>query len=466
MADRIYFLGIGGTLMGNLAILAKQSGYNVFGSDSKIYPPMSDLLRAAEIPVTEGFEQGQLEPPPSAVVIGNANLPRGIESLEYVMDADIPYMSGAEWLGRNVLAGRHVFAVAGTHGKTTTTGMLAWILEHAGKQPGFLIGGAPLNFADSARLGESNCFVVEADEYDTSYFDRQAKFMHYRPRTLLINNIEFDHADIYQDLAAIQFQFHHLIRTVPRTGRIVAPWARRAVDEVLQRGIWTPISFTCVDPDEKEMATSRNQDRWWARTTTADGSSFKLYHNAKQVGSLEWDHYGLHNVSNAIQAIVAAREAGVSVANSLAALREFRGVKRRMEVIASKGTLTVYDDFAHHPTAIKSTLQGLRNRVGQEHILAVVEPRSHTMQLGTHREPLTMCCSPADHVIWFRGDNVEMDLPSLARNNIVPSDVMDNHDALAARICRLPDKPSHVVLMSNGGFGGIYEKVRANLNQV
>ena len=463
MAERIYFLGIGGTLMGNLAILAKQAGYDVRGSDRKIYPPMSDLLAAAEIPIEEGFEQAHLEPPPDVVVIGNANLPRGAESLEFVLDADIPYMSGAEWLGRNVLAGRHVFAVAGTHGKTTTTGMLTWILEHAKKHPGFLVGGAPLNFDASAQLGSSKYFVVEADEYDTSYFDRQAKFMHYRPRTLLINNIEFDHADIYSDLDAIQFQFHHLIRTVPRSGRIIAPWGMRAVDEVIEQGIWTPISYTCVDPTSKELEASKGVDFWHAKTIASDGSNFDLFHNRRKIGALHWRHYGHHNVSNALQAITAAREAGVTIRESLAALATFEGVKRRMEVLARKGGLTVYDDFAHHPTAILTTLQGLRNRVGREHILAVVEPRSHTMQLGTHREPLTTCCSPADNVIWFKGDNVDMDLDALAENNIVPSEVMDDHDELVDKICQPVDRPSHVVLMSNGGFGGIYDMVRERL---
>ena len=463
MAERIYFLGIGGTLMGNLAILAKQAGYEVSGSDQKIYPPMSDQLAAAGIPTEEGFEQAHLNPPPDLVVIGNANLPRGSESLEFILDTDIPYMSGAEWLGRNVLAGRHVFAVAGTHGKTTTTGMLTWILESAGKHPGFLIGGAPVNFDAPARLGSSKYFVVEADEYDTSYFDRQAKFMHYKPRTLLINNIEFDHADIYTDLAAIQFQFHHLVRTVPRTGRIIAPWGTRTVDEVLAQGLWTPISFTRVDPTSKELEASKAVDFWHAKTVASDGSTFDLFHNRRKIGALEWQHFGHHNVSNALQAITAAREAGVSIRESLEALSTFEGVKRRMEIVATKDGLTVYDDFAHHPTAILTTLQGLRNRIGREHILAVVEPRSHTMQIGTHREPLTTCCSPADKVIWFKGHNVAMDLDALADSNIVPSEVMFDHDELVDKICQPVDEPTHIVLMSNGGFGGIYDKIRERL---
>ncbi len=464
MSERIYFLGIGGTLMGNLAILAKQAGFDVAGSDRTIYPPMSDVLARAGISVKEGFDHADLIPYPSQVVLGNANLPRGAEPLEFVLDADIPYLSGAEWLGRNVLAGRHVFAVAGTHGKTTTTAMLTWILEHANKKPGFLIGGAPLNFNASARLGSSKYFVVEADEYDTSYFDRQAKFMHYRPRTLLINNIEFDHADIYPDLAAIQYQFHHLIRTVPRKGRIIVPWKMRAVDEVLKKGLWTPVSYTSVNPETLDLEASADIDLWHAKTLASDSSAFVLFHNGRRIGSLEWEQYGIHNVSNALQAIAAAHEAGVSLRQSLQALGSYKGVKRRMEVIISKDDLTIYDDFAHHPTAILTTLQGLRNRIGRERILAVVEPRSHTMQMGTHREPLTTCCSPADDVIWFKGAGIDMDLDALATHNIVPSTVIDDHAQLVTQICQPVSAPCHVVLMSNGGFGGIYDKIRERLS--
>ena len=452
--------------MGNLAILAKEAGFEVGGSDRKIYPPMSDLLRDAEIKVDEGFDRSHFEPRPAFVVIGNANLPRGTESLEFVLDNDIPYVSGAEWLGRNVLASHHVFAVAGTHGKTTTTGMLTWMLECAGKNPGFLVGGAPSNFKQSARLGGGKYFVVEADEYDTSYFDRQAKFMHYRPTTLLINNIEFDHADIYSNLAAIQFQFHHLVRTVPRTGRIVVPWGMQSVDEVLQRGVWSPLSYTLVDPSEKELKSSSTADDLWvAKTLRTDGSAFHLFHNSKHVGTLAWEQFGIHNVHNAVQAIVAAKEAGVSVEASLKALESFSGVKRRMEIIAQTDHLTVYDDFAHHPSAILTTLQGLRNRVGLDHILAIVEPRSHTMQMGTHREPLATCCSPADRVIWFNSDNIDMNLENVASTNIVPSAVIDDYETLIEEICKSGERerPTHAVLMSNGGFGGIYEKIRDRL---
>lgn len=453
--------------MGNLAILAKEAGFEVGGSDRKIYPPMSDQLRAAAIQVDEGFSQSHFEPRPAMVVIGNANLPRGSESLEFVLNNDIPYVSGAEWLGRNVLSHHHVFAVAGTHGKTTTTGILSWMLECGKKQPGFLVGGAPSNFDNSAQLGGGKYFVVEADEYDTSYFDRQAKFMHYRPTTLLINNIEFDHADIYDDLAAIQFQFHHLIRTVPQKGRIVVPWGSPAVDEVLNQGVWSPLSYTTVDPTPRELrASSTVKDLWVARTLHSDGSAFDLFHNGTKLGRVEWNQFGIHNVHNAIQAVVAAQEAGVSVETSLKALESFSGVKRRMEIIAKKDQLTVYDDFAHHPTAILTTLQGLRNRVGLDHILAIVEPRSHTMQLGTHREPLATCCSPADEVVWFKTGNIDMNLDAVASSNIVPSTVLDDHTALIDKICDYGDggRPSHAVLMSNGGFGGIYDKLRERLS--
>ena len=466
MQSRVYFLGIGGTLMGSLAILAKQAGYSVSGSDGKIYPPMSTMLAEAGIEVHEGFEPEQLQPPPDAVVIGNANLPRGAESLEYVLEQKLNYESGAEWLGRHILRSRSVIAVAGTHGKTSTASMLAWILESNGRSPGYLIGGVPLNLNVPAQLGSGMHFVVEADEYDTSYFDRRAKFMHYRPQTLLINNIEYDHADIYADLAAIQYQFHHVIRSVPRNGRIVVPWDAKNVQDVLNMGCWSNLSYTAVDPTvgEIEIAISSGVDFWYAKTRSPDGSIFKVFHNNQDCGELEWELYGQHNVANALQTIVAALEAGVAPKESLSALATFKGIKRRMEVVATKGSLTVYDDFAHHPTAVATTLQGLRDRVGSDKILAVIEPRTHTMQMGTHRDELLSCCGAADRVIWFNGPNVTMDIETVAKNNVVPSSVVDDIDKLCDEICHPPDSTTHVVLMSNGGFGGIYEKVRARLS--
>lgn len=466
MKKRIYFLGIGGTLMGSLAILAKEAGYEVSGSDGKIYPPMSTLLSAAKVEVHEGFKTTHLLPPPDTVVIGNANLPRGVESLEYVLNQKLHYESGAEWLGRNILPDRTVYAVAGTHGKTSTASMLAWIFEETGRSPGYLIGGAPLNFKSSARLGTGRQFIVEADEYDTSYFDRRAKFMHYPPDTLLINNIEFDHADIYADLASIQYQFHHLIRTVPATGRIVVPWGSTAMEEVLEKGCWSKLSYTSPQPIPRSSKVSHTSefDLWYAEVLRQDGSEVAIFHNHELQGNLRWGLMGQHNVSNGLQAIAAAFEAGVPPLDALAALRTFKGIKRRMEVFAVKGSLTFYDDFAHHPTAITTTLQGLRDRVGTDKITAVIEPRTHTMQMGAHREALRSCCAAADEAIWFKSDQVSMDLKELAAQSSVRSVVFDDLDALVDEVCHTTDVARHVVLMSNGGFGNVYERIRRRLS--
>ena len=451
--------------MGSLAILAKEAGFEVFGSDGKIYPPMSKLLKDAEIDVHEGFDASLLQPPPDTVVIGNANLPRGSESLEYVLNHGLHYESGAEWLGRNILHNRHVIAVAGTHGKTTTASMLAWILEHADLSPGYLIGGAPKNFETSARLGTGQHFVIEADEYDTSYFDRRAKFMHYRPQTLLINNIEYDHADIYPNLEAIQYQFHHLIRTVPGNGRIIVPLATRPVDEVLKQGCWSNLTHTTIEQALGNASAKdlEDIDCWHANPVKPDWSETDIHHNQIHEGRLNWKLLGKHNVSNALQAIAAAYEAGVTPSKSLDALSNFKGIKRRMEVFAKKELLTFYDDFAHHPTAIKSTLQGLRDRVGRETIVAVIEPRTHTMQMGTHREALQSCCRSADQVFWFKSEQVSMDLAELIKQSDVPSKIFDDLDKLIETLCQTVGQPTHVVLMSNGGFGNIYEKIRERL---
>ena len=466
MAERIYFLGIGGSLMGNLALLALEAGYAVTGSDNKIYPPMSDILATAGIQVYEGFSEDQLDPPPQTVVIGNANLPRGHAGIEYILKEELPYLSGAEWLGTQILPGPHVMAVAGTHGKSTTSALLTWILEFAGKQPGFLMGGVTKNFDVAARLGSGDYFVVEADEYDTSYFDRRAKFMHYRPRTLLINNLEFDHADIYDNLDAIVYQFHHLIRTVPEDGRIIVPWGDLDIDELLVQGCWSPVSYTMVEPSERQLERSAKieEDLWIANKLNSDGSKFAVSYNHEKVGEVEWSMFGDHNVSNALQAIAGSQEAGVELEQSLAALSTFQGLKRRMELIAKAGNLHVYDDFAHHPTAIQTTLNGLRDRVGPDvEVIAVIEPRSHTMQRGDHEEALRTSCGSADKVYWYKSGQVAMDLVKLSDSNLIESEVMDDIDPLVDRICEQPDLPRHVVLMSNGGFDGIYDRVRTRL---
>ena len=464
---RLYFLGIGGTLMGSLAQLARQHGFDVSGFDRALYPPMSDQLAAAGIEVFEGFDPGQLHPQPDLAIIGNAGMPRGHEAVEYVLDNDIPYTSGAEWLGEAILRERWTIAAAGTHGKTTTASMVAHILAEAGLDPGFLIGGVPANFPASARLGAMPFFVVEADEYDTSYFDRRSKFLHYRPKTLIINNLEFDHADIFDDLDQIKQQFHHLVRAVPRSGLIIAPGHDANVQATLGRGCWTPVSTFALEesgtpPQDSRIATA---DQWHAVDIDPDGRRFTVSLNGMSLGSVDWQLMGRHNVANALAALAAARHAGVSATHGIAALRSFRGVQRRMELIVDLPGLKVYDDFAHHPTAIRTTLQGLRARVGTERIVAVVEPRTHTMSLGTLRGELVNCCAAADEAIWFRGDNIQWDVAEVVRNSHAPASVETNIARLVDRVAALADsqRPTHVVIMSNGGFGGIYERLQNRL---
>jgi len=458
LTGSLYFLGIGGTLMGGLALLAKAKGYRVTGSDGAIYPPMSNQLAAAGIDAYEGFEPAQLRPPPDLVVIGNAQLPRGHPAIEHILNENLPYVSGAEWLGSAVLRERWVLAVSGTHGKTTTASMVAAILAHAGLAPGFMIGGVPRDFGESARLGSAPFFVVEADEYDTSYFDRRSKFVHYRPRTLVINNLEYDHADIFDSLRAIQTQFHHLIRTVPGDGLIVAPTQDQAVDKVLRQGCWTPVArFGSGQPPRRAFECDSGE--WWlAANVAADGSAFDVVLNDANCGRVSWPLTGEHNVANALAAIAATRHAGVPAEVAVAALSAFQGVKRRMEVIARRDALCVYDDFAHHPTAIRTTLEGLRRRVGNEQIVAVVEPRTHTMSLGALRHDLATCCAAANEAIWFRGPNLKWDLMDVVRDSVVPATVADDVDRIVNRFTRPRRRPCHVVIMSNGGFGGIREK--------
>ncbi|MGI9325927.1 MAG: UDP-N-acetylmuramate:L-alanyl-gamma-D-glutamyl-meso-diaminopimelate ligase [Pseudomonadales bacterium] len=460
MSQHLYFLGIGGTLMGSLAQLAKELGYRVSGSDKALYPPMSDQLAAAGIEVFEGFDPEQLQPAPDLIVLGNAGLPRGHPGVEYILEQGLRYTSGAAWLGEEILHDRWVLAVSGTHGKTTTASMLAWILEHAGLNPGYLIGGVPKNFAQSARLGESPFFVIEADEYDTSYFDRRSKFVHYRPRTLIINNLEYDHADIFADLAAIQTQFHQLLRTVPSSGLIIAPSQSEAVNETLSQGCWTPVS-RFGEHQKRQSMDSDNGEFWHADNSSADATTFDVCLGEENLGTLSWPLLGEHNKHNALAAIAAARHAGVPVAAGIAALAEFQGVTRRMDLIAQVNGVSVYDDFAHHPTAIRTTLQGLRKQVGNDEIIAVIEPRSHTMSLGTLRHELITCCAPADQVFWFRGENIKWDLSEVVSQCVVPAQQFDDLDKLVGALARLSgtERKRHIVIMSNGAFGGIYTKL-------
>lgn len=439
----IHILGICGTFMGSLAQLAKGLGHRVTGSDANVYPPMSTQLAAADIEIFQGFGAEQFAETPDLVVIGNA-MSRGNPAVEYVLERGLPYTSGPQWLSQAVLPGKWVLAAAGTHGKTSTASMLAWILEYAGFEPGFLIGGVPGNFAQSARLGGSDFFVVEADEYDTAFFDKRSKFVHYRPRTLIINNLEYDHADIFPDLAAIQTQFHHLIRTVPGSGTILYPDAEPAIDSVLERGCWS-----------QTLALGRD---WRAEVTDSCGRQFEVYHNEKQVGQVAWHCIGQHNVANGLAAIAAAHSVGVATIEACNALAEFKGVKRRLELLADIQGTKVYDDFAHHPTAIATTLDGLRAQVGEEPITAVVELRSNTMKSGHHNRILAQSCCAADRVLWYQaGDNDNLD--DLVHHSCVPAKLCQNLEDIVATVSRTAKVPGHVVVMSNGGFGGIHDKL-------
>ncbi|MCR9260141.1 MAG: UDP-N-acetylmuramate:L-alanyl-gamma-D-glutamyl-meso-diaminopimelate ligase [Pseudomonadaceae bacterium] len=466
MTRHIYFLGIGGTLMGSLAQLAQQMGFSVSGSDVSVYPPMSDQLAAAGITAHEGFDPAQLDPEPDMIVIGNAGLPRGHEAVEYILEKGLAYTSGAQWLGETVLRNRWVLAVAGTHGKTTTASMLAWILEQAGLSPGYLIGGAPKNFEQSARLGESPFFVVEADEYDTSYFDRRSKFVHYRPRTLILNNLEYDHADIFPDIAAIQTQFHNLLRTVPKTGLILAPSNDDHINEVLAMGCWSDVARVGERAPRKVISNDTGE-HWQVGATSTDGSEFDVMLNGESQGRVSWPLIGKHNQTNALNAIAAARHAGVPVSAAIDALAGFSGVRRRMELLFENESFALYDDFAHHPTAIRTTLEGLRKQAGSDDIIALIEPRTHTMSLGTLRHELTTCVAAADQVIWYRGENIKWDLGEVAQHCVVPAQMLDSHEAVINTVMDLATterrRKCHVVIMSNGAFGGIYRNLTDRL---
>jgi UDP-N-acetylmuramate: L-alanyl-gamma-D-glutamyl-meso-diaminopimelate ligase len=452
----VHILGICGTFMGGIAALARAAGHRVTGSDQNVYPPMSDQLRALGIELITGYDPGQLDLKPDVVVVGNV-MSRGNPLIEALLDSDIPYTSGPEWLARHVLADRWVLAVAGTHGKTTTTSMLTWILEYAGLDPGFLVGGVPANFDVTARLGSGVHFVVEADEYDTAFFDKRAKFVHYRPRTAILNNLEHDHADIYPDVAAIQWQFHQLLRMVPRRGLVVAKAGDANLEQLLKQGCWTPIERYAVEPVPGLG--------WQAvLAPQADGSSFAVVHAGKAVGEVTWPLLGLHNVENALAAISAARHAGVDPVVAIAALREFRGVRRRMEVRGVARGVTVYDDFAHHPTAIATTLDGLRRKVDGQRIIAVLEPRSNTMKLGTHRDALAASLQTADRVWLYQGPDVKWDVRSLGQSLGAKASVATTIDELVAALATEAGPDNHVLIMSNGAFGGVHGKLLERLS--
>ncbi|MBK0392041.1 UDP-N-acetylmuramate:L-alanyl-gamma-D-glutamyl-meso-diaminopimelate ligase [Ramlibacter algicola] len=449
----IHILGICGTFMGGVAALAREAGHKVTGCDAGVYPPMSDQLRELGIELVEGYGADQMAFNPDVWVIGNvvsrARQPDGrprYPLMEAILESGARYTSGPQWLAEHVLQGRHVLAVAGTHGKTTTTSMLTWVLEQAGLQPGFLVGGVPLNFGRSARLGSGKCFVIEADEYDTAFFDKRSKFVHYRPRTAVLNNLEFDHADIFDDLAAIERQFHHLVRTVPASGRVVVNGVEESLDRVLHQGCWSEVrSFGAAVSDF---------------TAEGDPSTFDVLQRGERVGRVAWDLSGTHNQLNALAAIAAADHVGVSPAKAAEALGSFQNVRRRMELRGESGGVKVYDDFAHHPTAIRTTLDGLRRKLGTGggRILAVFEPRSNTMKLGAMKAQLPWSLEQAELSFCHSGG-----LGWDAREALAPlgdkAQVGDTIDEVVRQVVAAARTGDHVVCMSNGGFGGIHERL-------
>lgn len=446
---RIHILGICGTFMGGLAVLARQLGHTVTGCDEQVYPPMSDTLQAAGIEIIQGYDPEQLPKELDCVVVGNA-LSRGNPALEYVLNKGLPYCSGPQWLAEHVLRHCHVLAVAGTHGKTTTSSILAWILQQAGIQPGYLIGGVANNFNKTAELGSGKYFVIEADEYDSAFFDKRSKFLHYRPRTLIMNNLEFDHADIFTDLEAIKAQFQILLRTVPAAGSVIYPDDEPALLDVISRGCWS---------SQQTIATP-NAD-WRAQEVKSDGSEFSIWHRDQKLGRVNWNMLGQHNVRNGLAAVVAAHEVGVPIDSAIKGLNSFEGVKRRMELRGEVNSITIYDDFAHHPTAIETTLSGLRARVGQDRIVVILQFGSNTMKQGVHGDRLANSLRDADHIVLLRPDGWN---------------IRGLHNELGQRVesfesvegilkhCQSALRPrDHVVIMSNKGFAGIHQRLLTQL---
>jgi UDP-N-acetylmuramate: L-alanyl-gamma-D-glutamyl-meso-diaminopimelate ligase len=440
--------------MGGVALLARELGFEVSGSDANVYPPMSTQLQAAGITLCEGYEARHLQPAPDLVIVGNA-LSRGNPAVEYLLNSPIPYISGPQWLAENLLAARWVLAVAGTHGKTSTSSLLAWILEQADMAPGFLIGGVPGNFGVSARLGKSDFFVVEADEYDTAFFDKRSKFVHYRPRTLCLNNLEFDHADIFADLEAIKTQFHHLLRTVPGEGLVIHRHADAALDDVLARGCWSQTS---------SFGSGGGSD-WRVERAQPDGSSFEIVH-AGERALVEWELRGQHNIENALAAVAAAHHVGVPLKIAVQGLASFAGVKRRMELLAEIDGIRVYDDFAHHPTAIATTLQGLRAQVGEERIWALIEPRSRSMRMGQHRAALSDATAQANRVIWYQPAGLDWDLHDVVQSSVVQAQLCSSTEDMIQTVVADSRPGDHIVIMSNGGFGGIHQSLVGELAQL
>jgi UDP-N-acetylmuramate: L-alanyl-gamma-D-glutamyl-meso-diaminopimelate ligase len=445
---RIHVMGVCGTFMAGVAVIAKQAGHEVSGSDLNVYPPMSTQLELQGIELKNGYTPENLDKTIDCVIVGNV-VSRGNPLMEYILEHQIPFMSGPQWLAENILQGRWVLAVSGTHGKTTTTSMLTWILEFAGLNPGFLIGGVPENFGVSARIGDAPFFVIEADEYDSAFFDKRSKFIHYHPKTLILNNLEFDHADIFPDLAAIMQQFHYLVRTVPGNGLIVRHASDQNLEETLQKGCWTPVT-----------TFGSSDGEWQAKLNKEDGSSFDVYHKDALAGTATWQLLGKHNVDNALAAIAAAHHAGVPVARAIDALSEFKNVKRRLEMKGQANGITLYDDFAHHPTAIATTLAGLRAKVGKAaRILVVLEFGSYTMRSGVHKDQMKEALQTADMVFCKSPEGLDWGLDKLLQQFTQPTSLYDNVNSLVESLSKQLKSGDHVIVMSNSGFGGIHEKL-------
>ncbi|BBG60303.1 UDP-N-acetylmuramate:L-alanyl-gamma-D-glutamyl-meso-diaminopimelate ligase [Providencia rustigianii] len=449
----IHILGICGTFMGSLAILARSLGHKVTGSDANVYPPMSTLLEKQGIELIQGYDPAQLDPAPDMVVIGNA-MTRGNPCVEAVLERGLPYTSGPQWLHDHVLPERWVLAVAGTHGKTTTAGMLAWILEDCGYEPGFLIGGVPGNFDVSSKIGNSPFFVIEADEYDCAFFDKRSKFVHYSPKTLILNNLEFDHADIFENLEAIQKQFHHLVRLVPASGKILMPDSDNNLKQVMNMGCWS----------EQELVGEHGE--WQAVKLNHDGSRFEVHYQQQKVGEVNWSQVGNHNIQNGLMAIAAAHHVGVPAKEACLALDKFINARRRLELRGVENDVSVYDDFAHHPTAILATLEALRSKVGgTARIIAVLEPRSNTMKMGINKNDIAPALGRADEVFLFQPTNIPWMVTEIAEHCVQPAHWHADVDTLANMVIETAQPGDHILVMSNGGFGGIHEKLLDGLKK-
>ena len=443
----IHILGICGTFMGGIALLARELGHAVSGSDQNVYPPMSTQLEQSGIALSQGYSADNLKPAPDLVIIGNT-LSRGNASIEYVLNQGLSFTSGPQWLSENILRHRHVLAVSGTHGKTTATSMLAWLLDQSRNHCGFLVGGVAENFGLSARAGSSEYFVIEADEYDTAFFDKRSKFIHYLPDTLIINNIEFDHADIFSDMSDIRRQFHHLLKTVPANGQIISRHGDAEITTVMNMGCWTPVQTFGLESGD-----------WTAQPTSNDYSVFQVFHHGQAIGRVKWGLIGAHNAENALAAIAAAASVGVEPQQACAALSGFRSVKRRLQLLANIDGISVYDDFAHHPTAIRVTLDALRSKVGRASIVVILEPRSNTMKMGTHKDTLATSLEVADLVLLYQGPDVKWDLSIVSMKLGDKCRIYKNIEDIIARTAEISKAGFHILIMSNGGFDNIHQRL-------